>query len=447
MATVTLDRRTSLDEARRLEQKDLSAAIEAYRRLVALNPKDWTSANALGDALIKGKMVDEAVDEYMRLGERLAEEGHIARAVAVYKKVFRLRPAHLDVADRIDALGQRRLQKAEDGGLLKRVLEAAQAESAARDARPAEPVAVVPALAAPPVAAPNPVEAATLQAVEWLGPAEPSSSDAVEVDLSGWLEVPVPSSSPVPDPSSVTEPAIAAPSPHQAPAAQPSPTVVDGSALDAARVASAEPAVDDALAAAFADMRVMLMQHLATTTKFEVADLGIAEPFHIGAVALADRIAPEVPWDEADVKPTPDLTFHAWRERWIDGVATSAELSLERGMQLAEEGAWERAAALFAEAALAPHLRHESSRCLAQACLTMGAPAQAVAWLDWAAQVPANSPATARALAYDVGVSLEAAGQRQLALAVLTELREDAGARYLDIDARIARLSSEAIAI
>ncbi len=65
--------------------------------------------------------------------------------------------------------------------------------------------------------------------------------------------------------------------------------------------------------------------------------------------------------------------------------------------------------------------------------------AQAVDYLERAAEAPAPGPAEGQRLLYELADALEAAGERARALAVFLELRADAG-QYRDVSARIDRL-------
>ena len=63
----------------------------------------------------------------------------------------------------------------------------------------------------------------------------------------------------------------------------------------------------------------------------------------------------------------------------------------------------------------------------------------AIEWLERAAESPAPGPDEGRALLYDLGLTLEAAGEFPRAAAVFAELQSDAG-EYRDAGERAARL-------
>jgi hypothetical protein len=64
----------------------------------------------------------------------------------------------------------------------------------------------------------------------------------------------------------------------------------------------------------------------------------------------------------------------------------------------------------------------------------------AIEWLGRAAEAPAPGDEEGRELLYDLGCSLETAGETARALAVFLELQVDAG-EYRDVAARVDRLA------
>jgi tetratricopeptide (TPR) repeat protein len=75
-----------------LRQGRLDAAIAEYARLVEDQPKDWATANLLGDLYVRAGQVEQAAVQYTRIAEHLAREGFIAKASAVYKKIVKINP-------------------------------------------------------------------------------------------------------------------------------------------------------------------------------------------------------------------------------------------------------------------------------------------------------------------------------------------------------------------
>lgn len=91
--TVSLDRAATLRQAEKLlRQGRLDQAIDEYRRLVDAQPRDWTTANQLGDLLGRAGRVREAIEQYTRIADSLAADGFLPKASALYKKILKLAP-------------------------------------------------------------------------------------------------------------------------------------------------------------------------------------------------------------------------------------------------------------------------------------------------------------------------------------------------------------------
>jgi tetratricopeptide (TPR) repeat protein len=87
------DREGALKRAEKaLRQGRVDAAIEEYLRIIEAQPRDWNSANALGDLYVRSGQTDKGVAQYTRIAEHLAEEGFFPKAAALYKKILKVRP-------------------------------------------------------------------------------------------------------------------------------------------------------------------------------------------------------------------------------------------------------------------------------------------------------------------------------------------------------------------
>lgn len=92
---MAFDRTATLRNAEKLlRQGKLDLAIAEYLRVVAEDPRDWNTANALGDLYARAGQVDKAVEQFMQIADSLNDEGGVAKAGAVYKKVIKLKPDH-----------------------------------------------------------------------------------------------------------------------------------------------------------------------------------------------------------------------------------------------------------------------------------------------------------------------------------------------------------------
>ena len=89
------DRAATLKNAEKLlRQGKLEAAIAEYSKVVEEQPRDWNTANMLGDLFARAGNIDKAVEHYTRIADHLNEEGFLPKAAAIYKKVLKLKPDH-----------------------------------------------------------------------------------------------------------------------------------------------------------------------------------------------------------------------------------------------------------------------------------------------------------------------------------------------------------------
>jgi tetratricopeptide (TPR) repeat protein len=90
---MSFDRETALKSAEKaIRQGRVDAAIAEYMRIVEAQPRDWNSANALGDLYVKSKQVDKGIEQYTRIADHLAAEGFLPKAAALYKKILKFKP-------------------------------------------------------------------------------------------------------------------------------------------------------------------------------------------------------------------------------------------------------------------------------------------------------------------------------------------------------------------
>ena len=90
---MSFDREAALKSAEKaLRQGRVDVAIGEYLRIVDAQPRDWNSANALGDLYVKSKQVDKGIEQYTRIADHLAAEGFLPKAAALYKKILKFKP-------------------------------------------------------------------------------------------------------------------------------------------------------------------------------------------------------------------------------------------------------------------------------------------------------------------------------------------------------------------
>ena len=98
------DRETTIRRAERLlKQGKLDAAIAEYVQAVEEQPRDWNTANILGDLYARVGRVESAVSQYARVAAHFAQEGFLQKSAALYKKIAKIKPqdeaALLQLAD------------------------------------------------------------------------------------------------------------------------------------------------------------------------------------------------------------------------------------------------------------------------------------------------------------------------------------------------------------
>ena len=87
-----------------LSQGKIPAAIKEYRQIVKNDENDLTTLNMLGDLCARAGQQDEAVECFSRIAEHYHEQEFTLKAIAMYKKVERLRPRDPSIAAKLAAL-------------------------------------------------------------------------------------------------------------------------------------------------------------------------------------------------------------------------------------------------------------------------------------------------------------------------------------------------------
>ncbi|MGE3887296.1 MAG: tetratricopeptide repeat protein [Vicinamibacterales bacterium] len=87
------DREGALKSAEKaLRQGRIDAAIAEYVKVVEAQPRDWNSANALGDLYVRAGHTEKGIAQYLRIADHLASEGFYPKAAALYKKIVKFKP-------------------------------------------------------------------------------------------------------------------------------------------------------------------------------------------------------------------------------------------------------------------------------------------------------------------------------------------------------------------
>jgi tetratricopeptide (TPR) repeat protein len=90
---LALDREDTLKKAEKLlRQGKLEAAITEYVRVTQDQPRDWNTANTLGDLYVRANQPAKAVEQYARIAEHFVQDGFYPKAAALYKKILKISP-------------------------------------------------------------------------------------------------------------------------------------------------------------------------------------------------------------------------------------------------------------------------------------------------------------------------------------------------------------------
>jgi tetratricopeptide (TPR) repeat protein len=90
---LALDRDATLKKAEKLlRQGRLEPAIAEYVRVVEESPRDWSTANTLGELYARAGQPQQAVGQYARIAQHFVDEGFYPKAAALYRKILKLLP-------------------------------------------------------------------------------------------------------------------------------------------------------------------------------------------------------------------------------------------------------------------------------------------------------------------------------------------------------------------
>ncbi|MFN2498480.1 MAG: tetratricopeptide repeat protein [Pyrinomonadaceae bacterium] len=87
-----------------LSQGKINAAIKEYRQIINHDGDDLTAVNMLGDLLARAGQKDEAIACFLRIAEHYREQEFRLKAIAMYKKVEKLKPRDPDTANKLGEL-------------------------------------------------------------------------------------------------------------------------------------------------------------------------------------------------------------------------------------------------------------------------------------------------------------------------------------------------------
>jgi len=84
-----------------VRQGKLEEAIKQYTVLSDDNPRDVNTINRIGDLYVRLRKNKEAIRQFMRIADFYAGDGFHLKAIAMYKKITKLDPAHTEANERL----------------------------------------------------------------------------------------------------------------------------------------------------------------------------------------------------------------------------------------------------------------------------------------------------------------------------------------------------------
>ena len=105
---MTPTKKKETDPSELMARREYGKAIAIYRDRLQQQPDDRATKLALADALAANKEIDEALKYFGELAEIYTQAGFLVRAIAVYKKMLRLRPDMKDVEKLLSELSEKR---------------------------------------------------------------------------------------------------------------------------------------------------------------------------------------------------------------------------------------------------------------------------------------------------------------------------------------------------
>ena len=148
-----VDRDATLREAEKLlRQGRLDDAIALYQEVVEKAPDDWATANALGDLYVRAGSIEDAAAQYTKIADHFLEDGFLPKAVALYKKILRIRPDDetcrlrlgeiaaqqglvVEAKAHLEAVRDRRFQRGDQRGGMEVVIKLGSVDESDTDAR------------------------------------------------------------------------------------------------------------------------------------------------------------------------------------------------------------------------------------------------------------------------------------------------------------------------
>jgi tetratricopeptide (TPR) repeat protein len=465
---VAIDRVALLRNAENLvRQGKLDQAIAEYRRIVDDQPRDWNSANVLGDLYLRAGQIDKAVEEYGRVADSLSQDGFLPKAGALYKKILKIHPHDEQVLLRAADVAAAQKLTVDARAYLNSVYEQRQGRG---DAAGAAEATVRMAALDSQLALELSESAVSLG--DWaMGVAtlqerlkkSPHDMDVlsrlVEVSVQGGLlEVATTAQ------SQLADAYLEAGSPVEARfisedlvARHPDdPVHLDrlrraltmlGEAEAAATVSArlrrdGEPSNTPPTEAAKADAVVSVEPPATVEAPAAVSEAVAAAEIDRSRVIEGIKPLPVVSSASSPLPPPRDLedVFADLREEATRRFSQNNPTEeLAKGLAFFDAGQFDFAVPRLEAASRGLPTRFAASAALGRICLGRGETWRAIEWFERGAEATAPTPADAHRLLYELADALESVGEVARALAICLELQAEAG-EYQDVATRVDRL-------
>jgi tetratricopeptide (TPR) repeat protein len=102
---IKVDRVKALELAEKyVRQGKVKEAISQYEKIISVEPEDAATLNIIGDLYFQDQRPEAAVRYFVRATEEYEKKGMFAQALAVYKKIYKLRPDNVEYAQKLGDL-------------------------------------------------------------------------------------------------------------------------------------------------------------------------------------------------------------------------------------------------------------------------------------------------------------------------------------------------------
>ncbi len=86
----------------------LQRAIAWYQEMVVDDPADLASLNRIGDLMVRTAQIAKAISIFLDVAGRYVDDGFLAKAMAIYRKILRCDPHQQEARQQLRELYRRR---------------------------------------------------------------------------------------------------------------------------------------------------------------------------------------------------------------------------------------------------------------------------------------------------------------------------------------------------